>query len=146
MVQRVPLHESKSAFLVVCGMFSLINFRRVQDLRYTSERKKTYFAYISGKFNNSPSMAHLLRQKSDGQGARISSLTSGLVERAEGVFLWLKLVMDDLLNACREGATVAELLEILASFPKELEELYTQLIKRIPKKFSMESYAMLEIV
>jgi hypothetical protein len=91
-------------------------------------------------------MAHLLRQKSDGQGARISSLTSGLVERAEGVFLWLKLVMDDLLNACREGATVAELLEILASFPKELEELYTQLIKRIPKKFRMESYAMLEIV
>jgi hypothetical protein len=87
-----------------------------------------------------------LSQESDSKDRGIVTLISGLAERAEGVFLWLKLVIDELLNAVREGAIVAELLEVLSSFPKELEELYTELVRRIPAEFRMESYAMSEIV
>jgi hypothetical protein len=102
--------------------------------------------YINGKFNSNPSMTQLLLRNTENQDSEILALTSSLINRAEGVFLWLKLVVDDLLIACTDGATVPELLGILASFPKELEDLYRQLVQRIPKEFRLESYAMLEIV
>lgn len=54
--------------------------------------------------------------------------------------------MEDLLETCTEGTTVSELLDGLALFPKELEALYVHLVHRIPKKYRIEAYAMLEII
>ncbi len=66
-------------------------------------------------------MCELSRQKAENEGCGFSDLISNLIDQAEGVFLWLKLVVKELLNATREGATLAELWKVLASFPKELE-------------------------
>lgn len=101
-------------------------------------------AYINGNFGSNHSIIRLETDESEGE--KMKELKTALVAKAEGVFLWVKLVVEDLLEACTEGATVIELLEGLASFPGELEALYIHIVKRIPGKFRLEAYAMLEIV
>jgi len=55
-----------------------------------------------------------------------------VVRRALGVFLWVKLVVDDLLEGLTDGDTALELQERLAALPDGLEGLYKQILKRIP--------------
>lgn len=101
-------------------------------------------AYINGNFGGNRSITRLEADESERK--KMEELKTALVAKAEGVFLWVKLVVHELLEACTEGATVVELLEGLASFPGELEALYIHIVKRIPGKFRLEAYAMLEIV
>jgi hypothetical protein len=76
----------------------------------------------------------------------VAKLASDIMEIAEGVFLWLRLVMDDLVRAHAEGASLREVAQYLSVFPKDLEELYKNIIQRVPQEFRQESYYMLEIV
>lgn len=103
-------------------------------------------AYIDGKFDSSRSMVGLREEMDEAQRLQINELRSCLILRTEGVFLWLKLVVEEILASCAEGATVTELLAGLASFPGELEALYLHLVQRIPRTYRLEAFAVLEIV
>ena len=62
------------------------------------------------------------------------------------MFLWVRLVLDDLLNDLMEGASPEELYTVLAKLPDGLEELCVPLVKRIEPDFHGEGHIMLEIV
>ena len=76
----------------------------------------------------------------------MAKLTLEIMEKTEGVFLWLKLVVESLLRAHKDGASLAELAQNLSNFPEDLEDLYKNIIQRVPQGFRQESYYMLEIV
>lgn len=74
------------------------------------------------------------------------SLRSQVVERAEGLFLWVQLVLDMILLELVHGASPEELHRILAAFPDGLEDLYIATLGRIEPRYRKECYIMLEIV
>jgi len=69
-----------------------------------------------------------------------------IVTDAEGVFLWVSFVVNDLLRGLADGDDINRLQTRLNALPKNLEGLYRRILERIPENYRLESYMMLEIV
>ncbi|KAM7202678.1 hypothetical protein V8F33_002604 [Rhypophila sp. PSN 637] len=56
-----------------------------------------------------------------------------VLEKADGVFLWVSLVVDDVLQKRDEGKSLRYLLEELDHIPGELEDLYSKILSTVPQ-------------
>lgn len=63
-----------------------------------------------------------------------SQLLHAIVERARGVFLWVVLAVDGVIERWQEGASVRELLRHLDDLPQRLGELYSKVLDDIPQE------------
>lgn len=88
-----------------------------------------------------------------GAGPALTDLVPEIVRRAQGVFLWVRLVVEDLTSAARRlGANVSyevrgkELRDVLDSLPRELSDYYIAIIHRIPQTLRWDTYVLLECV
>ncbi|UKZ74110.1 hypothetical protein TrVFT333_001767 [Trichoderma virens FT-333] len=96
---------------------------------------------------------HTIRPDKPGS-AEIIQLVEEIVKQARGVFLWARLVLNDLVeNAARLTAsgqnTVdlhATLIDVLKSLPTDLEQYYRTIIERIPYSYRWEAFCLLEAV
>lgn len=108
--------------------------------------------YIKQRFTNSTPMSALVDQdqKADKSRMAITTLINKLVDTSEGVFLWLRLAVDDILDEARDGATsVADILKHFESLGLEgpdLETLYSRILERTPTQSRKQAYIMLELV
>lgn len=89
---------------------------RVQDL--TGKDMKLY---VHAKFKESRGFAELVKVHPQ----ETQELLSDIAEKANGVFLWLSLVVKSLLEGLSEGDGLRELREALDALPDELEALYS---------------------
>lgn len=69
-----------------------------------------------------------------------------VIRRAEGVFLWVKLVLLELASEARQGVDSDGLSNTLNSIPSGLREYYTRTVQRVPKKFRRDAYVILSLV
>ncbi|KAI9772169.1 MAG: hypothetical protein M1839_002540 [Geoglossum umbratile] len=76
---------------------------------------------------------------------QLKDLANDVVTKAQGVFLWVKLVVMELVEGACEGETIFSLQELLFSIPTELEGLYTRALARlVSKKLTGAGKAKLE--
>ena len=75
-----------------------------------------------------------------------------LVVKARGVFLWVRLVVDEIIEGLTDGKTLEELQQLLSEIPEELEDLYTRAIRRVRRgsasflaRNRFEAYVMFQI-
>ena len=66
----------------------------------------------------------------EGKGG-LQLLVTELVVKARGVFLWVRLVVDEIVEGLTDGKTLEELRQLLSEIPEELEDLYTRAIRRV---------------
>lgn len=84
--------------------------------------------------------------------AAILGLTEDIVQRARGVFLWVKLVLRELSLIASESIKKKheedllkeDLRRALDAFPDQLNQFYHTIIERIPATFRWETYVILE--
>jgi hypothetical protein len=71
-----------------------------------------------------------------------------MVARADGVFLWVKLVIAQIANRLLSDANLSttQLQEIMDSLPSELDKFYDYIIQRIPHSLRWKTYALLELI
>lgn len=62
--------------------------------------------------------------------AELNGLITDVIMRAQGVFLWVRLVIDEMIEGLCEGDTIHELSSLLSTIPSELEELYARALRR----------------
>lgn len=60
----------------------------------------------------------------------LSNLVERIVQKAQGVFLWVRLVVNEILEGLCEGDTIEEMETLLSTIPTELEDLYTRALRR----------------
>lgn len=66
--------------------------------------------------------------------------TLAVVSRAEGVFLWVHLLIkNELWDAMDEGATVTDLLSLLHRVPEELDQFFAVIVNSIRKSNKQEA-------
>lgn len=65
----------------------------------------------------------------------ISTIVDHIVGKADGVFLWVSLVVQDLVNGIKNGDTMTELLSRVDTMPSEIEHLYTKMLARLDKVY-----------
>jgi hypothetical protein len=61
-----------------------------------------------------------------------------IVEHAQGVFLWVQLVKEELLDCIEVGSTEKEIFEFIKSLPVELEDFYERILDKLETQ--RESY------
>ena len=68
-----------------------------------------------------------------------------VAQKALGIFIWVRLVMDRISKGVRDGTPYAALEEQVRSMPLELQALYADTLRRIDSDYSSEAYVMLQI-
>ena len=80
---------------------------------------------------------------------KLSSQQQNLVElvtnKARGVFIWVKLVVDMLSKGFRDGTPLLVLQETVSQLPEELRDLYSHTLRRIDSEYAEKAYIMLQI-
>ena len=76
----------------------------------------------------------------------LSTITQDLIRRAEGNFLWVDLILNEIVTAFQQGNTIGELKKIVVETPRELNDLYDRLVGKVDSTNVQEASAMLSVV
>ncbi|KAE8446759.1 hypothetical protein EG329_011664 [Mollisiaceae sp. DMI_Dod_QoI] len=82
----------------------------------------------------------------DQEPLKISYFVSEIVTKADGVFLWVKLVVRSLLDGLNNGDSIAEFDRRLHELPSDLESLYTQVFNNISSRYLAEGSQIFQIM
>ena len=77
--------------------------------------------------------------------ALLLNLSATVAKRAEGVFLWTRFAIEEVLLGYADPDSEDELLERLEKIPSELEQIYTRILGRLEASGSREWHLMLLI-
>ena len=97
-----------------------------------------------------------LRQARDnvqrGQSVQMSTIDSGIMqlvqqvnEKAMGVFIWVRIVVDELCQKLIDGTHIPQLVELIDDMPKELEGLYERALDKIDPSYRSEGFVLFKI-
>ena len=101
---------------------------------------------IHAKMKENVRMRRYLQSSVSEEAQAVQTLAKEISERAQGVFLWVRLVLDELLERVTAGDSLKELTELLSILPTELEQFYERLLERIPPAYHEETSIMFEVV
>ena len=90
---------------------------RLQDVNYSDILKFTASFLDSPELDLPTDIAH--------------SATEYITENAQGVFVWVHLVREELLEYARDGCTKNQIFDFLKSLPTELEGVYNRILMRL---------------
>ncbi|KAK5050400.1 hypothetical protein LTR84_003681 [Exophiala bonariae] len=68
-----------------------------------------------------------------------------ILERAEGVFLWVRLVANSLIQISRDGATLDELVDELQNMPDDLDDFFLRMMNAIHPRYQREASIIMQI-
>lgn len=97
--------------------------------------------YVTERFSKERRIQSISR----GSPHSISELIEFLVDAASGVFLWVRLVVLELLRAARDGATLSELVDKAHKVPRDLDSYFSRFIDSIPPEYRRESSQFFQI-
>ncbi|KAL9045199.1 MAG: hypothetical protein Q9214_001726, partial [Letrouitia sp. 1 TL-2023] len=105
-------------------------------------------AYVLDKLGQHPPMKAYTCSPNEVIRQRAKRLMGQIVHKAQGVFLWVRLIVQDLRDSVTNGLAlgIEDLEERLEQTPEKLREFYALILKRIPAKSRKDSYVMLECV
>lgn len=87
--------------------------------------------YVNENLRDHPRMIQLVHQAPEDS----ASLVQEIVEAAQGVFLWVKVVVRSLLEGLRNHDEIAILTERLRELPTDLENLFRFMLYRVPHRY-----------
>ena len=104
-------------------------------LRMQDVTRSDMEAYSRTKLLSIPRFHHLFGESFSSANTFITDLVS----KSRGVFLWIFLVVRDLVEGLLNFDSIDDLFRILASLPDELDSLYKSIIDRIPERYRQEA-------
>jgi hypothetical protein len=116
-------------------------FRGLPMLRLQDLTVRDIKAYVADKLEGHSQM-HTLSQK---EPKRASELVTEIVTKASGVFLWVVLVVRDLLKGLRNRDDISDLQKRLQALPSELEDLYTHMLGHVDPLYQEQASRTFQI-
>lgn len=98
--------------------------------------------YVKDRLNSHKYMIQLSKQHS----AAVSLLVREIVEKASGVFLWVKLVVRSLLHGLRDHNRISDLQKRVRHLPADLEALYAHMLKHTDPFYHEQASQIFQIV
>jgi hypothetical protein len=125
-----PLNEFKDMFH---------KYPRFQIDEWT---KADISTYVHDRLNKNRSYRQLI--ESPTANSEAGPLIQTIATRAEGVFLWVRLVVEDLREDLTDGLFIPELRQRLSRLPGDLADFFSHLLSKIKDRYRVESYIMFE--
>jgi hypothetical protein len=136
-VTDVKICVSSRPWVVFRDSFKECPTLQLEDLTY-----RDIELYVTDKFNHRGAFQRLLRQEPK-SGPK---LAHEIVLRAQGVFLWVRIVVWSLLDGIRNQDSMEDLWARLRLLPRELEPLYNHLLGLIEPVYSKWASMAFQIV
>ncbi|KAK4168464.1 hypothetical protein QBC43DRAFT_187756, partial [Cladorrhinum sp. PSN259] len=108
---------------------------KLEDLTYGD-----ILRYVRDKFDSHPQFRRLSARDPD-----YDSLVELVVKRAQGVFLWVVLVVRDLQEGLTHHDSVSNLESWLLQFPPDLDEFFQHLIDSIPPRYRVHASSTFKV-
>jgi hypothetical protein len=99
-------------------------FRSMPTLKLQDLTLSDMTQYVEDKFNMDPRSRRIIRKEPEAG----RQLTAQIVHRADGVFLWVTLVVRSLLDAIKSHEKVSDIQERLEDLPTDLDTLFRRLL------------------
>lgn len=122
------------------------SFSRGPGFQIHEHTKVDIHRYISSRLSSDRNIAQRLASGSEQERSDIRKMEKTLAERANGVFIWVRAVIDEIHRLFSHNTPTSKLLGFLEDVPNDLDQLYTDSIKRLPHEFRREAYYMFEIM
>jgi hypothetical protein len=74
------------------------------------------------------------------------TLAKLVTEKASGLFIWVKLVVAELIIGLIDGDSDQELVDKLVGLPDKLEQLYTRIFDNIPQRYPPDTINYLQLL
>jgi hypothetical protein len=114
---------------------SLGIFRDCPALRLQDLTKEDMRIYIREKLASHPTMEQIMKV----HPKEHSEVVSELQEKAEGVFLWVKLVVGVMIKGMDAGDDIWQLQKKLRSLPNDLRDLYHRMFVKMPREYQVQA-------
>jgi hypothetical protein len=134
---NVKVCVSSRPLLVFDDAFGQNPSLRLQDLTYRDITK-----YVGDKLGNNPRF----RQLTSEEPLLAPELTKEIVKKADGVFLWVTLVVKSLLAGLGNRDSIADLQRRLKLLPSDLEALYSHMVTLIDHFYLSEASQTFQLV
>jgi hypothetical protein len=99
------------------------------------------YTYVSTHLGRQPRFKHIIQY----DRTNAQHLILGVTRRASGVFLWVRLVVRELLKGLRDGDGIHTLQTKLDQIPTDLNHYFTRLIDSVPPQHRQEACTLLQI-
>jgi hypothetical protein len=129
-VSSRPWNEFHQAFDEFPGL-------RLQDLTFDD---------ISLYVNETLAADARMKSLSDEQPTEASKLFTEIVTKADGVFLWVKLVVRSLLEGIGNGDSIFELGIRLQELPSDLAKLYAHMLNTVKERYRIEGWKYFQMM
>ncbi|KAF2791935.1 hypothetical protein K505DRAFT_247779, partial [Melanomma pulvis-pyrius CBS 109.77] len=141
-VRKIAPHNLKLCvasrpWLVFEDTFKSVPWLRLEDLTRPDIR-----LYIEESLAAGPRWTEL----SSFQPDAASKLISELASKASGVFLWVILVVQSLLNGLRDGDYVDDLFGRLNQLPSSLEDLFRKILEQLNPEYFTQACELFQLV
>jgi hypothetical protein len=110
-------------------------------LRLHDLTRRDMTAYVHGELLTH----HLMTRLVEVFPTEAPHLASEIVDKAEGVFLWIKLVVRMLIKGLENGDSLEELHATLSALPSDLRDLYTRMFAKMDLIYRKESAVMFRL-
>ena len=90
--------------------------------------------------------SNILCQHIDQDLSKLHQLTGEITQRANGVFIWVRIVIEEIIERFIDGSTISQLRNMLSAMPEELKDLYRRALCKVKPEYELESYVMAQIV
>lgn len=137
MSTNVKIVLSSRPLLVFEEAFSGGSYLKLQD--FTADDIKIY---VDDRLGRHPRMPSLRVESPEGA----EELASVIVSKASGVFLWVQLVVNSLLEGLTNGDNIKELQKTLDTLPEALEDLFRHMFSTISSLHRKEASCIFQIV
>lgn len=117
-------------------------FRDCPKLRLHHLTRNDVVKYVNDKLRDHPRMKQLASQSA----GETEALVSEIVEAAQGVFLWVRLVVRSLLEGLQNHDEICILTERLHELPTDLEKLFEYMLQRVPRRYKEGMSKMFQIL
>jgi hypothetical protein len=116
-------------------------FRGCPTLRLQDLTRHDMDQYIRGNLVDHQAMCQMSRFDPQLAGGLVSEIKL----KAEGVFLWVRLVVRLLVDGLEAGDSVTDLQRKLRSLPRDLKDLYRRMLSRILPEYQVQASEMLQM-
>lgn len=120
----------------------LNTFRNCPTLKLQDLTSKDMESFIEGRLSSHHIMAALTRRFP----LQASKLVSEIRDKAQGVFLWVRLVVRLLVDGLEDGDDFADLEERLRSLPPDMKDLYRRMFARVKAEYRVQAAKIFQLI
>ncbi|KXX72930.1 Vegetative incompatibility protein HET-E-1 [Madurella mycetomatis] len=134
--EGVRICVSSRPYIAFQNAFGKYPSLMLQNLTYRNIK-----TYVTTKFNRNAQMIEVQRQEPE-----TAKLAREVVDKAAGVFLWVRLVVRSLLEGLGSFDRLSDLKRRLEELPEDLEDLYWHILQSVKPAFYLEQAAKLLLI